>query len=37
MFMKKLGFDVAIGASTLMLIMPVGEQSIINENAIWLH
>ncbi len=34
MFMKKLGFDVAIGASTIMLTMPVVTQSTINENAV---
>ena len=33
-FLKKLGINVAIGASTLMLTMPVVVQSTINKNAI---
>lgn len=33
-FFKKLGINVAIGASTLMLTMPVVVQSTINKNAI---
>lgn len=33
-FMKKLGFNVAIGASSLMLTISASEQSVISENAI---